>query len=172
MNNKTLFLLSFFALIVSFNLGGNFRLGDPARKDIAICIGYTAPKWALTKKSIERITTVFLSRNFNMLLADEQSDLPGITPGQIVFEDTGGGLVIPAENRGVQLNEVPPIRARLVKCISNPNPHSLLLQTSYIASPAELLPRWCQSSPSTSNSNRSWAPTLELSREKNSMCSV
>ncbi len=105
---------------------GNFRLGDPFRKDILVCVGYTAPKWALTKKTIERITTVFLSRNFNILLADEQSDLPGLTPGQIVFEDSGGGLVIPAENRGVQLNEVPPVRARHIPTTLDAFTHMLV----------------------------------------------
>lgn len=95
---------------------------------------------ALTKKAIERITTAFLGRNFDMLLA----------PGQIVFEDAGGSLVIPAENRGVRLDEVPPLRPRHMA-----KTQSLRLQISYIGSPAELLPRWCQSLPSTLNSNRS-----------------
>lgn len=105
---------------------GNYRLGDPYRKDIVVCTGYTSPKWALTKKTIERITTVFLSRNFNMLLADEQSDLPGLTPGQILFEGNDGSLVIPAENRGVQLNEVPPIRARHIPTTLDAFTHMLV----------------------------------------------
>ena len=105
---------------------GNFRLGDPYRKDIVVCIGYTSPKWALTKKTIERITTVFLGRNFNMLLADEASDMPGLTPGQIVFEAAGGNLVIPAENRGVRLNDVPPLRPRHIAAALDSFTHMLV----------------------------------------------
>ena len=104
----------------------NFRSGDPHKKDIVVCIGYTAPKWALTKRTIERITTVFLGRDFNLLLADEDSDMPGLDPGQIVFADASGNLVIPAENRGVQLNEVGPIRPRHIVDYFDPFTHMLV----------------------------------------------
>ena len=104
----------------------NFRSGDPHKKDIVVCIGYTAPKWALTKSTIERITTVFLGRDFNMLLADEDSDMPGISPVQVLFEDSNGTLAIPAENRGVQLGEVDPIRPRHIVDYFDPFTHMLV----------------------------------------------
>ena len=104
----------------------NSRLGDPSKKDILVCIGYTAPKWALLKKSIERITTVFAGQEYNLLMADEASDLPGLTPGQILFTNASGALIIPTENRGVRLGEVPPIRPRHIAEDLNPFTHMLV----------------------------------------------
>jgi hypothetical protein len=104
---------------------GNFRIGDPGKKDIVVCIGYTAPKWALKKRSVERIATVFLNRDFNILLADEASDLPGLTPGQILFEGPGGNLITPAETAGVRIDEVGPIRPRHISAVFDPFTHML-----------------------------------------------
>ena len=105
---------------------GNFRIGDPNTRDIAVCIGTTAPKWALTKRSIERITTVFLNRGLNLLLADESTDLPGLMPGQVSIREANGTLSIPPESRGVALSSVGDIRTRHVSAALDPFTHMLV----------------------------------------------
>jgi hypothetical protein len=81
----------------------------------------------LTNRTIERITTVFAGRDFNLLLADETSDLSGLSPGQILFEDSNGNLAIPAENRGVSLSEVPALRPRHIADTLDPFTHLLVV---------------------------------------------
>jgi hypothetical protein len=89
------------------------RIGDPTTRDILVLEGFTAPKWALLKRSIERITTEFLRHNINFLIVDETSDFLGLTPGQIMLPDgTAGALIVPAESRGVTVGEVPAVRPR------------------------------------------------------------
>ena len=89
------------------------RIGNPRVRDILVVAAFTRPKWALTKRSVERITTTFLARGFNFLIADERDDLRLLTPGQIMLPDgNNGALVVPAENRQVRISEVAAVRPR------------------------------------------------------------
>jgi hypothetical protein len=103
------------------------RIGDPLVRDILVVEGFTNSKWALTKRSIERITTVFLLRGINFLIADEPSDFLGLTPGQILLPDgNNGDLIVPAEGRGVAVAEVPAVRPRHIPALFNPFTHFLI----------------------------------------------
>jgi hypothetical protein len=102
------------------------RMGDPFRRDIIVVNAFTAPKWVITQRAIERITSVFLRRGFNFVMADETSDVRGLTPGQVVFANAAGTLVIPPENRAVALSELPGARTRHIAPLLNPFTHFIV----------------------------------------------
>ncbi|NOS86535.1 MAG: hypothetical protein HOP31_15480 [Ignavibacteria bacterium] len=109
------------------------RMGDPLKRDIIVLSGFTAPKWAITKRSIERITTVFLRRGFNFILADENSDINGLIAGQVVIANTTGTLVIPSENFGIARTDLPGIRPRHIPVIFNPFTHFVVAAEKIIS---------------------------------------
>jgi len=103
------------------------RIGDPLVRDILVLEGFTNPKWAITKRAVERITTVFLLRNINFLIVDETSDMLNLIPGQIQLPDgNNNALVIPAENRSVAVAEVPAVRPRHIPAFFEPFTHFLI----------------------------------------------
>lgn len=103
------------------------RVGDPNKRDILICVAHTADQWKLMDRTIERITTVFIDNGFNILFADEETDLSGLSPGQILFEDANGNLSVPAVNRAVSLSEVAPLRPRHISDTLDPFTHLLVV---------------------------------------------
>lgn len=88
----------------------NIRVGDPLKRDVVVCVGYTSPVFFMTKRGMERITTVFAGRDVNVLFADGTNSLPGLRPGQVMFPNSNGVRVVPPQDRAVVSGELADIR--------------------------------------------------------------
>jgi hypothetical protein len=109
------------------------RMGDPLKRDIIVVQGFIAPKWAMTKRCIERITTVFIARGFNFLICDENSDMPGLTPGQVVIFDVNGNAIVLTENTGVARTSLTTSRPRHIPPAFNPFTHFVVMAENIIS---------------------------------------
>ena len=73
-------------------------IGDPERREIVTLAMFTAPKFAMTDRAREAVTSAFADRDVRAVFLDGSTPVDGFQPGQLLFE----GNKIPAE--GILLN--------------------------------------------------------------------